>query len=643
MWVNSGALNPDTNTVNIVIGDANVAANKNTMQDSDPNNVDDVFLDKSTCAGCASAINLYRNGSGAAAGQSEAIDRQILVDDNNPTLDLLAGFTNGGGAAIGTPAGVPPPPSLVYPGPDDLSQAPVRRDPEVLSPTVATMTTVASIANLPVSKTRALERPSDGSLASSPTTSTKLNHSASTENKTQAGHVTPAVVPVKTASLESANNRSRELRSNHAVRRSALPDQKPATPNSGGQVTINVGTITPGSTAVLNFQVTVNATAPSGANQISNQGSVTSSAPTVLTDDPDTVAANDPTLTPLVHPTAANGVVSGRITTSDGRPVEGAVVRLSGGQSRKLITDQNGKYEFANVETGSFYTVTPSRANYNFNPFNRSFSQTGNQTEAVFTAESMGDNANPLDTAEYFVRQQYVDVLGREPEESGFNYWSDKILACGEDASCVNAQRRDVAAAFFIADEFQASGSYIYDVYAGALGRRPAFSEYSVDRQQVVGGATLDAAKTAFAQNFVQRADFTTRYQNAMTAEAFVDALLQGVQSSGGDLSGERANLIGTYNQGADLVTSRAAVVKLVADNATFKQSQYNQAFVLTEYFAYLRRDAEPGGYSFWVNVLNSGDPGNYRGMVCSFVTSAEYQKRFSQIVSRSNGECSGQ
>src|ERR1700682_3256337 len=292
---------------------------------------------------------------------------------------------------------------------------------------------------------------------------------------------------------------------------------------------------------------------------------------------------------------------------------------------------------------GSFYTVTPSRANYNFNPFNRSFSQTGHQQEAVFTAESMGDNANPLDTAEYFVRQQYVDVLGREPEESGFNYWSDKILACGEDASCVNAQRRDVAAAFFIADEFQASGSYIYDVYAGALGRRPAFSEYSVDRQQVVGGATLDAAKTAFAQNFVQRADFTTRYQNAMTAEAFVDALLQGVQSSGGDLSGERANLIGTYNQGADLVTSRAAVVKLVADNATFKQSQYNQAFVLTEYFAYLRRDEEPGGYSFWVNVLNSGDPGNYRGMVCSFVTSAEYQKRFSQIVSRSNGECSGQ
>src|SRR5204863_6026657 len=120
----------------------------------------------------------------------------------------------------------------------------------------------------------------------------------------------------------------------------------------------------------------------------------------------------------------------------------------------------------------------PSRANYNFNPFNRSFSQTANQTEAVFTGDWRGDNANPLDTAEYFVRQQYIDVLCREPDESGFNYWSDQILACSDDAVCARKQRTRVAAAFFIEPEAQQTGSYIYDVYAGALGRRPLFSEY---------------------------------------------------------------------------------------------------------------------------------------------------------------------
>ena len=127
-------------------------------------------------------------------------------------------------------------------------------------------------------------------------------------------------------------------------------------------------------------------------------------------------------------PTASDSTVTGTITTADGTAVEGVVIMLSGSQTRKTITDANGRYQFNNVETNGFYTVTPARANHTFNPFNRSFSQVGNQTEALFTGTPTGDNANPLDTAEYFVRQQYVDVLGREPDEAGFNFWSNRIL-----------------------------------------------------------------------------------------------------------------------------------------------------------------------------------------------------------------------
>jgi hypothetical protein len=59
------------------------------------------------------------------------------------------------------------------------------------------------------------------------------------------------------------------------------------------------------------------------------------------------------------------------------------------------------------------------------------------------------------------------------------------------------------------------------------------------------------------------------------------------------------------------------------------------------EYFGYLRRGAEPQGYAFWLNVLNTSAAQNYRGMVCSFLTSSEYQRRFSNMVTRSNAECS--
>src|SRR6185436_18411989 len=130
----------------------------------------------------------------------------------------------------------------------------------------------------------------------------------------------------------------------------------------------------------------------------------------------------------LLAPTAANGVISGQIRDAGGVPVAGAVVNLSGTQNRKFITDANGVYRFENVETNGFYTVKPSRVDFSFSPAERSFSSVANNTNAAFTALPVTTNASPLDTPEYFVRQQYLDFLGREPDEAGFNYWSDQIL-----------------------------------------------------------------------------------------------------------------------------------------------------------------------------------------------------------------------
>jgi subtilisin-like proprotein convertase family protein len=339
--------------------------------------------------------------------------------------------------------------------------------------------------------------------------------------------------------------------------------------------------------------------------------------------------------------TAADSNIGGVITDNNGSPVAGAVVSLNGGQERKTITDSHGRYNFDSVETNEFYTVTPTRANYSFSPSNRSFSALGSHTDAAFTGSSTGDNANPLDTAEYFVRQQYVDILGREPDEGGFNYWSNEILSCGGDASCTDRRRREVAASFFIAEEFQDTGSFIYDVYKGTLGRKPVFNEYSADRKQVVGGSTLTAQKAAFANNFVQRTEFVQKYQGQTTADTFVDALLQNVQQSSQlDLGSQRAGLISQYNSGGTLEQSRSRVLQSLADNGALKQKEYNAAFVLTEYFGYLRRNPEPEGYDFWLNVVTNGDVGNYRGMVCSFITSTEYQQRVSSVVSHSNAEC---
>src|SRR5207244_1398618 len=182
---------------------------------------------------------------------------------------------------------------------------------------------------------------------------------------------------------------------------------------------------------------------------------------------------SDWTIGEPVAPTAAESTVSGRIVDGEGNPVEGAGIRLSGTQNRLAVTDAQGNYHFDNVETNGFYAVTPSRANFTFSPAGRSFSQLGQHTEAAFEASATGDKLNPLERSEYFVRQQYVDFLNREPDEAGLTFWVNNIESCGADAVCREAKRTDTSAAFFLSTEFQQTGYLVYRTYRAAYGDRP--------------------------------------------------------------------------------------------------------------------------------------------------------------------------
>jgi hypothetical protein len=248
---------------------------------------------------------------------------------------------------------------------------------------------------------------------------------------------------------------------------------------------------------------------------------------------------------------------------------------------------------------------------------------------------------NPIDNAQFFVRQHYLDFLGREPEPGGLAFWTNQITQCGGDFACIRQRRIGTSAAFFIENEFQQTGSFIYRLYKGSLGRQPTYAEFSADRPQVVGGAGLDANKAAFAEQFVQRAEFAAKYLDRTSAETFVDALTANIKTSTGvDLSSQRASLVNTYNAGGSLTQARSLTVRAAIEDASFKQAVYNPSFVLMQYFGYLHRDPDQAGYDFWLNVLDNREPDNYRAMVCAFITSAEYQQRFGTVISHSNSEC---
>jgi hypothetical protein len=112
--------------------------------------------------------------------------------------------------------------------------------------------------------------------------------------------------------------------------------------------------------------------------------------------------------------------------------------------------------------------------------------------------------------------------------------------------------------------------------------------------------------------------------------------LLTVKQTANVDLSAQRTALINDYAAN----NSRARIIRAVVDATAFQTAEYNRAFVLMQYFGYLRRDPDTSGYNFWLDVLNNRVPNNYRSMVCAFINSAEYQLRFSSVVSRTDKVC---
>jgi hypothetical protein len=150
----------------------------------------------------------------------------------------------------------------------------------------------------------------------------------------------------------------------------------------------------------------------------------------------------------------------------------------------------------------------------------------------------------------------------------------------------------------------------------------------------VIGGSDLEANKQAFASDWVNRGVFQQAYPAAMTAAQYVNKLFDSAGLV--PFTTERQQLINDMQNGK----TRAQVLRDVTEISQFKTAEYNPSFVLMQYFGYLRRDPDQGGYTFWLDVLNNRASNNYRGMVCSFITSREYQERTGLLLRRTNVDC---
>jgi hypothetical protein len=272
-------------------------------------------------------------------------------------------------------------------------------------------------------------------------------------------------------------------------------------------------------------------------------------------------------------------------------------------------------------------------------------------------------NVTPGDLAntDYFVHQQYVDFLDREPDAGGFDFWANQIASCGTNQPCVDVKRINTSVAFYFSIEFQQTAYLVERLYKTAYGDALGTSttggahqlpvpvvrlnELLLDSEQINVGvivlqpgweAVLENNKQNFISQLVQRSRFQATLPPSLSPAEFVNRL---DQNAGNVLtSSERAMLIGLFGGAADSsnATARAQALRQVAENQSLYSAEFNRAFVLMQYIGYLRRnpneapDADYSGYDFWLTKLNNFH-GNYidAEMVKAFITSIEYRQRF--------------
>ena len=302
------------------------------------------------------------------------------------------------------------------------------------------------------------------------------------------------------------------------------------------------------------------------------------------------------------------------------------------------------------------------------NPSGTTLGGINTATITINANDSAPPAGNPLDNSDqlFFVREHYMDFLNREPDNDGLNFWANKINTCSGTLPCGAAEKANekvnASAAFFLSIEFQETGYLVYRTYKAAYGDAAGsavinnvptaitvpivrFNEFLPDTAQIAAGVQvgignwaqqLESNKQAFMLAFVRRPRFTTAYPTSLTPSAFVNQLFAGAGVT--PSAQEQQDAVNEFGGAANTAdaAARSRALRRVAENNTLKVNETNRAFVLMQYFGYLRRnpndapDSDHSGWKFWLDKLEEHH-GNFVSaqMVLAFLSSIEYRTRF--------------
>jgi hypothetical protein len=340
---------------------------------------------------------------------------------------------------------------------------------------------------------------------------------------------------------------------------------------------------------------------------------------------------SDPFITVRVDRTGDTTVASSvHYATSDSAGLQNCNVNNGNASERCDYVTSVGTLNFAAGETSKSFTISLINDVYHewdaetlnvtiSNPVGGTLHSPTTASVVIIDNDSVTGTQNPIDGVEFFIRQQYRDFLGREPDATGLQNWINTLAPCpnggfGEPPTS-DCDRLHVAAGFFQSDEFLNRGYWAFRFYMVAFNHRPTYAQFIPDMAQVGGPkspAEEETSKVAFADAFVQRSEFAATYPGqhgqALANSLVATAGLPAYTIQPGETDGQ--------------------ILRHIAERQSALDKFLTEGTVSILYFGFQRRDPDSVGYQNNVDTLNA-NPNNLRHMIFIFIYSTEYRQRF--------------
>lgn len=210
-----------------------------------------------------------------------------------------------------------------------------------------------------------------------------------------------------------------------------------------------------------------------------------------------------------------------------------------------------------------------------------------------------------------FVRQIYRDVLGREGDSAGINFWFAEITAGRQT-------RTTMIESFLFAPESEGTAVQAARLYFAAFQRSADPAGLTFWTNTVIASGVQSVS-----QAFATSSEFVARYGSLDNA-GFINRMYINVLGRPADAAGT-AFWVG--QMGAPSNLTRGEVLLQFANSPEYRALIDPSVSVSRLYISMLIRQPDDGGLNFWAGQIRGGT--SIRGLIDSFVTSAEYRNRF--------------